>query len=251
MIRLYHGEPNLFSLKALIALEEKGAPYDRTPIGQVPLERVISGYPAETAHQINFEREGPVLVDGAETIVNSFFLLEYIDETVPGPALLPSDPLARYHARSIGQLVTGMIAPFVTGLGLAAHPLPVAAGSYDDIEPVERREAWQAASGTPAADVSGFPDRLRPTLAKLEAMLAKSGDWFLDDFSIADIDVFAMVRNLPELAPGLIDADATPALAAFVARMEARPATQRALGFATGDASDHAYTPGPEISRWG
>jgi GST-like protein len=247
VITLYHGEPNLYSLKPLIALEEKGVPFDRKPIGLMPLERAVPGYPAAMEQRINVEREGPVLIDGDAMIVGSFFLLEYIAETEGGVPLLPDDPLARYHVRSIGQTIAGLIAPFVSAIGVAAYPVPELADDTG-IEPVERRESWAAAARGAAAD--GLADRLRPTLARFDGMLAGS-EWLVGDYSIADIDLFAMIRNLPDLAPGLIDGGDTPSLDAFVARMAARPAVQRALALGWGGDAARTFLPGPEISRWG
>ncbi|MDB5717740.1 MAG: glutathione S-transferase, partial [Sphingomonas bacterium] len=242
---LYHGEPNLYSLKPLIALEEKGASYERRPIGAMPLERAVPDYPATMEQRINLEREGPVLIDGETRIVSSFFLLEYIAEAVDGPALIPDGALGRYNLRAIGQTVAGLIAPFVSQLGLARYPLP-AGGDFGDVEPEERRAAWLQAS-SPGAAGTGDADRLRPTLARLDALLARGGgDWFERRYSIADIDVFAMIRNLPDLAPGLLDE--TPALAGLVARMEARPAVQRALALGWGGEAARAFLPGPEVS---
>jgi glutathione S-transferase len=247
VITLYHGEPNLYSLKALIALEEKSVAFDRKPIAAVPLEQAVPGYPAGMEHRINIEREGPVLVDGDAMIAGSFFLLEYIAETAGGTPLLPADPLARYHVRSIGQTIANLIAPFVSAIGVAAYPVPALADDAG-IEPSERRESWAAAAHGASAD--GLADRLRPTLARFEGMLG-AGEWLAGDYSIADIDLFAMIRNLPDLAPGLIDGDETPGLLDFVSRMEARPAVQRALAHGWGGDAARTFLPGPEISRWG
>jgi len=247
MITLYHAEPNLYSLKALIALEEKDVAYDRQPIAQVPLERAVPGYPAQMEHRINVEREGPVLVDGETMVTGSFFMLEYIAETEAGLPLLPEDALGRYEVQGIGQTVANLIAPFVSALAVARYPVPALADAAG-IEPVERRDAWAAASRGGTGE--GLADRLRPTLAKLEGRLA-GGEWLVGSYSIADIDVFAMIRNLPDLAPGLIDGGDTPRLADFVARMEARPAVQRALAMSWGGDAGRTFLPGPEISRWG
>ncbi len=239
MTILYHAAPRLFSLKALIALEEKGVPFEARAVDGRPLDLAIPGYPPTVDQRLNLEFEGPVLVEGDDVIVSSFFLLEYVAERYAGPALLPGDPLGRYAAQGIGQLVAGSVAPFVSGLALAAAPLPETDG-VAALEPAERRAAWAE-----PPDTAGYADKLRPTIARLEALL--TGAWFLPDYSIADIDVFAMLRDLPTLAPGLIGAD-TPRLAALLARMEERPAVRRALAYTS---AGPAYLAGPEPSRWG
>jgi glutathione S-transferase len=244
---LYHGEPNLFALTALIGLEEAGLAYDSRPMAQVPLEHAVSGYPAETAHRINIEREGPVLVDGAVMVTGSFFLLEYLAESYPKAGLLPADPRAQYRALAIGQTVANMVAPFVVALGLARYPVPLTHHDLADLQPCEQRGAWSAAMQP--SDASDCSDRLRPTLERLEGLLGEGGDWFLGAYSIVDIDVFATIRNLPDLTPGLLDA--TPRLIGLIDRTNARPATRVALGKATVAHPERVFTPGPEISRWG
>ncbi len=245
MTVLYHAQPRLYSLKPLIALEEKQAEYDRREIAAEPLERAVPGFPPAITQRISVEGDGPVLVHDGETIVSSFFMLEYIAESFAGPALLPDDALGRYRAQSIGQVVALMIAPFVSAVALARHPLP--AVDLVGVEPFERRQAWERGQSGSSFSPDELTGKLRPTLAKLNAML--TSDWFLGTYSIADIDVFAMVRDLPELVPGLLK-DAAPALRDFIARMEARPAVGRALTMTWREGAP-AYLPGPEISRWG
>jgi glutathione S-transferase len=242
---LYHGAPNIFSLKALIALEELGLDYVSRPIEQVPLEQAVPGYPSVVEHRITQEREGPVLVNREAVIAGSFFLLEYLADAFPEAELVPADALGRYRTQAIGQTVSNLIAPFVVELGFARYPVP--AGDFDAVEPSERRQAWQAAHA--GSDVSGHDERLMPTLARFEAMLEDAGgEWLLARYSIADIDLFAMIRNLPDIAPGLLDG--LSGLCAFITRMEARPAVRRAL--AKGEAgAERVFTPGPEIARWG
>lgn len=245
MTILYHAEPRLYALKALIALEEKGVRYERRPIGAVPLERAVPGFPPGIDQRISVEGEGPVLVDGDVTIVSSFFMLEYIAETFEGLPLLPADPLGQYRAQAVGQQVAGVVAPFVSAIAVARHPLalPDLAG----VEPVERREGWARAASGDTGQVGAHADRLRASLARLAALLGDRS-WFAGNYSTADIDAYAMLRDLPALAEGVLEGE--PALVALVARVEARPAVQRALAMGwKGDTA--SYLPGPEISRWG
>ncbi len=245
MTILYYGASRLYALKALIALEEKGVRYERRPIGAVPLEQAVPGFPPGIDQRIGVEGEGPVLVDGDATIVSSFFMLEYIAERFDGPALVPADPPARYRTQAVGQLVAGVIAPFVSAIAVARHPVPVP--ELAGVEPVERREGWERAGSGDTGQIPAHVERLRAGLARLAALLDEA-EWFAGAYSIADIDAYALLRELPALAEGLLEAE--PALAALLARVEARPAVQAALAISR-EASDTLYLPGPEISRWG
>jgi len=251
MIELYHGEPNGFALKALIALEEKGAQYSSKQIASQPLERAVPGFPPSQDQAINLEREGPVLVDGGETITGSFFMLEYIAETVPGPDLLPQNSHDRYQAQSWGQYVALVLSPFVCGLGLSRHPIADASDDYIDVEPIERRQSWQTASKPlPAETEAIYLERLAIAVTRLEQELAEGRDYFAgNQFSIADIDVFAMVRNLEDVAPGSLD-DA-PNLKAFIERISARPSVAKALAKSASGQPESCFLPGPEPARWG
>jgi glutathione S-transferase len=144
MTILYHGEPRLYSLKALIALEEKGVSYERRRIGALPLERAVPGFPPGIDQRISVEGEGPVLIDDGAAIVSSFFLLEYIAEKLEGPPLLPFDPLGQYRAQAVGQHIAGVVAPFISAIAVARHPL--SAVELAGVEPVERRKGWDRAT---------------------------------------------------------------------------------------------------------
>ena len=49
----------------------------------------------------NLRAEVPMLIDGAVRIVDSTIILEYLEDKVPTPALLPRDPAERARARMI------------------------------------------------------------------------------------------------------------------------------------------------------
>jgi len=252
MLELFHGEPNAISLKPLIALEEKGSTYRSRLISSQPLERSLPGFPPSPDQAINLENDGPVLVDGDETITSSFFMLEYIAETVAGPALLPRDANGRYQARSWGQYVALVLSPFVTALGLSRYPIAAAKGDdFSDIERLERRRSWLAAgTSLPDETKAEHTEKLRIAIARLEQGLASGSGYFAGDgFSIADIDIFAMVRNLEDLVPGVLGN--APNLKAFIERVAARPSVARALAKGTGANPNECFLPGPEPARWG
>jgi maleylpyruvate isomerase len=54
----------------------------------------------------------PALVlDSGEVLTQSLAIIEYIDETIPHPPLLPSDPVARAQVRAISQIIACDIHP--------------------------------------------------------------------------------------------------------------------------------------------
>lgn len=247
MITLYHAQPRLYSLKPLIVLEEKGLAYERCKIGTQPLEQAVPGFPLCTEHRITLEGEGPVLVHDGAMISSSFFMLEYIAEAFDGPALLPAETRGHYQAQAVGQLIAGVIAPFLSAIAMAEYPLDSAAIDSGGTEPVERRDAWTCAASGDKSRNEAYRQNVRAGLGRLAALLG-GREYFTGAYSIADIDAYAMMRDMPDLAPGLLETQ--PALHSFVRRIDERPAVRAALS-RSWDADVPYYLPGPEISRWG
>jgi len=53
----------------------------------------------------------PLLVDGERRLAQSLAIIEYLDETRPGPKLLPADAPGRARVRSLSMLVAAEIHP--------------------------------------------------------------------------------------------------------------------------------------------
>jgi GST-like protein len=260
MLELYHWEPNTFFLKPLVALAEKGEPYTAHYFDPTSFQQFEADFPATDESSLHLEREGPVLVDDGTVIASSFFMLEYIAEAFAGPALMPSTPYGRYLVHAWGQTIALTVANAVAMLGCARHlapalrsrPSQTLQARLASIEPLERRVAWTAVlerSETDAATAAR--SQLAAPLRRIEAALT-SAPWLAGaEYSIADIDAFAMLAPLPDLAPDLVNANGTPHIAAFLARMQARPAVRAALALTRTGRPGHAFVPGPESSRWG
>ena len=79
-------------------------------------------------------------------------MLEYIAESVPGPALMPEAAYDRYRARAWGQFLGLSLGSTTSALGCARHLAPELArrdaaalrAQIERIEPLERRSAWLA-----------------------------------------------------------------------------------------------------------
>ena len=90
-----------------IALELKGLTYDTVPVHLVQ----DGGQQHGTEHRaVNPMREVPVLLDDNEPLAQSMAILEYLEETVPEPALLPKEALAG-HVRQLAEIVNSGIQP--------------------------------------------------------------------------------------------------------------------------------------------
>ena len=77
-------------------------------------------------------------------------------------------------------------------------------------------------------DESALRQRLSLPVGRMEATLAKA-PWLAGPaYSIADIDAYAVVDPLRELAPESVNASATPRLMDWLARIAERPAVRAA-----------------------
>jgi len=144
----------------------------------------------------------PAFADGDLRLFETGAILLYLGEQ--DERLLPRDPQARWRATSWAIAALSSVEP-------ALAPLLFTNVIY-------RKEPW--ADGAREA----FLDFTRRRLGQLEAALGDS-EWLAGPFTIADILMATVLRQLDrsnELA-------AFPAVAAWKARAEARPAFQRAL----------------------
>jgi GSH-dependent disulfide-bond oxidoreductase len=259
-LELYHWEPNTYFLKPLIALAEKEAVFVSRWFDPTRLEQFAPDFPADTESGLQLEREGPILAHGESLISSSFFMLEYIADALPGLQLLPGEPFAHYRARASAQFLVGLGAD-VSVLGCAEYLAPVLNSQQpqslrvrlESVEPVERRNSWLAVvDGTYSETVlARTRERLKFPLGRLEQTLSGSPWLAGPEYSIADIDAFALLRSLPTLAPELVNEGQTPRIVDFLARMHERPAVKRALAVSRSGKPEEAFVPGAEPSRWG
>ncbi|GMS97410.1 hypothetical protein PENTCL1PPCAC_19585, partial [Pristionchus entomophagus] len=128
-----------------------------------------------------FVREGnpaariPVLVHGERVITESLAIIEYIDETFPGPSLLPSDPFILAKSRAIALHIASGIQPL------------------QNVRVLEKTEQIAGRGGK--QEWANYWMRLG--LAELETMLVKTAGKYCvgDEIIIADTCVPSIVER--------------------------------------------------------
>jgi glutathione S-transferase/GST-like protein len=261
MLELYHWEPNTFFLKPLIALKEKETEFVSCYFDPTRFEQFAAGFPHNVEAGLHLEREGPLLRRNAALISSSFFMLEYIADALPGPDLNPGGAYEHYRARAWGQFLGLIVGPAVSALGCAKYLAPVLRqrdqqelkARIEAIEPQERRAAWSAViDGTyDETALANFHQRLGFPVKRVESTLAINRWLTGNEYSIADIDAFAMLNTLPDLAPEVVNPHQTPRISEFLHRMRERPAVRAALAMSRTGRPQEAFVPGAEPSRWG
>jgi len=200
-MKLYYFPLSPYSHKAMIALDEKGAAYEK--------EMVDLGNPEARAAYEKVNRFGkvPFLSDEARDwrVPESSIIIEYVDRHVEGGTqLLPSDPelarQARFHDRVFDLYVTEQALKIF----------------FDGRRPADKRDPL----GVEAAE-----KRLDRTYALYDERLAKRR-WVLGDaFSMGDIAAAAALGIARMVRPF----DAHQNLAAYFARLVERPSVQKAF----------------------
>jgi len=99
MLTLYHGRTSVCSLKARLALAEKGLNFDSRIL-------TLRGDQFEPQYlKLNPNAVVPTLVHNDRVIIESTVIMHYVDEAFSGAPLMPADPLARAKVRLIAKLM--------------------------------------------------------------------------------------------------------------------------------------------------
>ena len=205
-MKLYSGPLSLFARKVEIALHEKGLPFEREMVPFSQAKGYAPKHPAVLA--ANPKAQVPVLVDGDLTLFDSTVILEYLNDAYPKPPLYPQDARERARCRLLELTADEILLAPVRLLMHRSEP--------PHANP-QRRLAQEADALRAEAAIREYYGTLQDRL--------KSRDYFCGAFSVADIGLFMTILYALRLkGPGL---DAHPALAAWHARVGARPAVAR------------------------
>jgi len=219
MLTVHHLETSR-SQRVLWLLEELGVPYRLKVYKRDPLTK-LAPPELKAVHPLG---KSPVITDGDETIAESGAILEYLVETYGAQAqgdlagLQPAPGTPEYRQSRFwmhyaeGSLMNWLVMKLVF-MTIPTQPMPFF------VRPIAR----QLCAKVQAKLVD---PNLATALAFMEAHLGTHA-WFAgEQISIADFQMSFAVEAA--LARGA-DAKQYPRLAAFRARMVARPAYQRAL----------------------
>ena len=263
MLTLYHWEPNVFSLKPLIVLNEKGLDFTSRYVDWTSFEQLGPGGPKLNLEaENNPEAEGPILVHDGAVISESFFMMEYIEDAFPETPLKLGTPYGDWQIQVWGRFIGERAAPAVSTLGCHKYLVPVLKekriNSADQVlermPTQERRTAWAE-----AIDDSYFDDVIEESKRKagllverIDKALEAGATWLVENtYTLADIDAFALANSLPKLLPDVANAQKAPRFMAWLERMRARPAVKKALALSKTGRPEEAFAPGPEHARWG
>jgi len=99
MPTLYHGRTSVCSVKARLALAEKGIDFASRLL-------TLRGDQFEPGYlKLNPNAVVPTLVHDGNVVIESTVVMHYADEAFPGPPLTPADPVARTQMRMFEKLM--------------------------------------------------------------------------------------------------------------------------------------------------
>ena len=105
-MKLYGFSRSSAAFRVRIALNLKGIAWEHINVSLPDGDQFGSEYT-----KINPQARVPTLIDGDHTLIQSMAILEYLDETQPDPAFLPSDPVARARVRGLADIIACDIHP--------------------------------------------------------------------------------------------------------------------------------------------
>jgi glutathione S-transferase len=236
-VELYHFWSSVCSVRARMALEEKGVKWVSRYIDLFRLDQLKPEYLA-----LNPDGVVPTLVHDGNVVRESAIIIEYVDDAFPGPALKPKDPLKLARMRLFMRQCEADF-PAVVLTTMAKYIVPKLKNRMDraSIEKAaERRptDFYKDVHGRGIrgeigdAEVAAHFATLDRLIGGMEEMLAAGGPWLLGEYSLADI--FAapyMFRLLAMGQEGMWAKDKRPLVHDWYARISQRPAFATAVNW--------------------
>ena len=247
---LYYGEPNGPSFTVLAAMFEKGVQADLVRIDLAAGARHGLSCAGQPEVAMSVEGEGPVLAVDNEGMTDSVFIACYLDDVGNGAPLRPADPYGRWETMTWCRQMIERTAPAAAFLGCKAHPPKIDPSMLAKIGSADLRLRWEQIGAGAFADEKLADSRAKIAAAveKIEAKL-DGRNWLMGEFTIADLESYAWLAGMVELAPEAFAG--RKRTAAWMERIKGRPAVGRALSLASVADPAAYWAPGPEINRWG
>jgi glutathione S-transferase len=249
MLTLYHGRTSVCSIKARLALAEKGVAFESRLM-------TLRGDQFEPAYmKLNPNAVVPTLVHDGKVIIESTVIVHYIDEVFPGPALVPSDPLARTQLRMTAKLMdehvhtSCMTLTFATAnRGHLAQLTPAQLDAELAKSPNHRHSEIKRQVVKHGLDAPVIRDALRQHERLLDRIAAamQEGPFIAGaSYSLADAAATPYVWRLDKLKLARLW-EHRPAVAAWYERIKQRPSFKTAIEDLVTPADHQRYAKEPD-----
>jgi glutathione S-transferase len=234
MLKLYSFGPAANSMKPLLALYEKGLPFEGHRLDPAKFEHHTDWFKA-----INPRGQVPALVDGAHVVTESTVICEYLeDEYSTEVALRPADSFGKAQMRVWTKWVDEYFCWCVSTIGWHRYVGNMVKALSDAefeekvaaIPVVEQQVKWRRAR-------AGFPqDMLDDEMRKIAFSVRLLDDHLADNewlaggmYTLADICNFSIANGMQFGFADLVNRDATPHLLRWIEQINARPAVKKMM----------------------
>lgn len=205
-LKLYHSGLTTCSKQVRHCLREKKIPYESRYVELWRYENLSASYLS-----INPNGVVPTLVHNGVPIINSFCIMEYIEDVFPEQPLRPSDPVERARSRywawtadeihlMLARLTHSFILrPKVDGLTREEQEIMLANTPVPD-----KRARWEnlTQGGYSADQIQSALNSVLFSFGRMELELDRRGPWLAGDmFSLGDIAMLAIFHRITELFP--------------------------------------------------
>jgi len=244
MLTLYHYWSSVCSQKAGFCLAEKGLEWQSRHIDLFTFDHWQPDYLA-----LNPKAVVPTLDHDGHVLIESNVIAEYLDDAFSGPALIPTDALAKARMRLWLYDSEAIAHPGVNTASYNPRHAPrLARFSKEQLmETVSGhpdrntriRMMKRAEHGVPAEEEHTAYANLGDLLDRMEATLA-DGLWILGEaFSLADIAMAPYINRIEVLErPEMVAEAVRPRVAEWWQRVQGRPGFHEAFSFANPNADD-------------
>jgi glutathione S-transferase len=232
MLTLYHGRTSVCSVKARLALAEKGLDFESKLM-------TLRGDQYDPAYmKLNPNAVVPTLIHDGRVIVESTVIMHYVNDAFPGPELMPRDPLARSRVHMTTKMMDEDVHNCCTVLTFAtANRAHLAQLTPEQLEadlaksPSRSRSDAKRQVVRLGLDAPLVSDALRvhgKLLDWIEAAM-QHGDYVAgDSYSLADAAATPYLYRLQKLRLEKLW-DGRPGVSAWYRRMQARPSFKTAV----------------------
>jgi glutathione S-transferase len=250
MLTLYHGRTSVCSIKARLALAEKGATFE-SRILTLRGDQFAPDY-----MKLNPNAVVPTLVHDDNVVIESTVIMRYVDEALPGPALTPSAPLANAKVRMFEKLMDEYVHNSCTTLTFATANREHFARLTDaELEaelaksPDPKRSEIKRQVVKRGLDAPAVVDALRhheTLLGRIEAAMRHGAYLAGSSWSLADAAATPYVWRLDKLKLARMW-ESRPGVAAWYERVRQRPSFKTAVEdwVTPADLERYAKTPDP------
>ena len=120
MITLFHWEPNANSGKPMLALMEKGVPFESHYTDLLRFDQHSPEYLA-----LNPSGQIPTMIHDGLVLTESTAIMEYVDDAFEGPPLRPADAWERWNMRRWCKLLDEYYGPSLSMIGWSVFVGPM------------------------------------------------------------------------------------------------------------------------------